>query len=126
MNQLDGTGPQSSPEIKKRERGGCLSAWLILIIAGNIVMAFINLINATRVADIGWIFALQSFLSVINVVFATAIWNWKKWGVYGLFFIIVMGFVLNLIWGTTLTTLAALIPAILLTLLIQPLWKEFE
>ena len=74
------------PTIK--ERGGWLSAWLILIIAHSTFAAFLilHLRAQQNTPSSPWFWLLLLALAVADIVAAIAIWNWKHWGfvLYGI------------------------------------------
>lgn len=71
-----------------KERGGWLSAWLILIIAHSTFAAFLILDLRARqnTPSSPWFWLLLLALAVADIVAAIAIWNWKHWGfvLYGI------------------------------------------
>ncbi len=85
-------------------RQGCLTAWLVLIIVAN---AFV-----IGIYSLGYAFihkALPSFSPAIAGVFivagivaiasALALFQWKRWGFYGIIGVTAVSFVLNLVTG---------------------------
>jgi hypothetical protein len=91
------------PEVKQRH--GCLTAWLILMIVVNSLAALVY-IFASGVIKHGlpnapaWAFPALAVLGIIaNVVFAIALFQWKKWGFLGFVGTSILAFVINLILG---------------------------
>jgi hypothetical protein len=103
-----------------RERGGCLTVYLLLIVIGSVfslVSAFS--LNATlqqaaaqgiAVPTIPSWYAPASILPVIlSLVGAVGTWTWKKWGVYVLAASLVLSAVLAVLAGQIVTGLIALV-----------------
>jgi len=108
------------PTIK--ERGGWLSAWLILIIAHSTFAAFLILDLRARqnVPSSPWFWLLLLALAVADIVAAIAIWNWKRWGfvLYGISTVvsIVVGLLLT---GSQLIVFHDIIPLTILGYLLK-------
>jgi membrane protein YdbS with pleckstrin-like domain len=77
------TGPHHTKEIKK-ERGGWLSAALILIIIRNSVVAiWIFTLGKNDAASTGTIMTILLVLvALTDVISGLGMWKWKKWGLY--------------------------------------------
>lgn len=87
-----------------KQRHGCLTAWLILIIIANGLTALITplAIGSIRQAIPGfptWMVWPIALLSILNVIFAIALFNWMKWGFYGFVVNSLIAFGLNLYAG---------------------------
>lgn len=88
----------------RKERHGCLTAWLILMILAN---GFTALVTPLSVASIQetlpnfptWVVWPITLIAVLNVAYAVALFNWKKWGFYGFVLNAVLAFGLNLYAG---------------------------
>jgi uncharacterized membrane protein (DUF2068 family) len=90
-----------------KQRHGCLSAWLVLMIVGNSLVAVANLIataaagqnflNAPR-----WTSPVLAVGAIVNVIFAYALWHWKKWGFYGFIATAALAFAINLKIGASI------------------------
>lgn len=91
------------------KRGFWLTAFLILWCATNSGLAIYYLIAAvtTAPAQLGnyWMF----IRGASNVLFLTAVWRWKKWGVYGLFGMLGVGIIVTMAMGTTFPVFIGLI-----------------
>ncbi len=78
-----------------RNRHGCLSAYLVLMVLINPISAW-NIIEKLSSGPAGapvtptWVSIVHVAVCALNFVFALAVYRWKKWGVYGL---VVTGFV---------------------------------
>jgi hypothetical protein len=97
LNSYD--DPYSPP----RERHGCVTAWLILMIIANSVLALIYLFTANKLAQtmnipIILVVALV-ILGVANVIFSVMLWSWKKSGFYGFVITGIIAFFINISIG---------------------------
>jgi len=70
------------PRAGKRERGGWLSAWLILVVLYNAFSVFLvwDLRAQQSAISAPWFWLLLLAPSVANILAAIAIWKWKNWG----------------------------------------------
>jgi hypothetical protein len=84
-----------------KQRHGCLTAWLVLMLIGNAgLVGFLLAIAAIKQRiPTGWAFPVSAVIGVMNVVFVVAIFRWKKWGFVGLVLTSILAFVLNLMFG---------------------------
>lgn len=89
---------------ERKERHGCLTIQLILMIVASLYSALINLgawvlpvpeFLATKV----WALPILAVSSLLGVVFAIALFRWKKWGFWGFVAVASFNFILNLILG---------------------------
>lgn len=77
------------PEMQRRKRHGCVTAWLILMIlvnAATMCFSFFLSFNETYAAMTvfpKWIYVLFAVLSVLNVVFAIFLLKWQRWAFWG-------------------------------------------
>lgn len=92
----------------QKNRHGCLTAWLIFIIATNSIIALISLllytvgnplIEGTLPANSSWFIPVSAALCIFNVICAVALFRWKKWGFWGFLGSSVAAFVINLSIG---------------------------
>ena len=65
-------------------------------------------------------------LSVAHIVFAAALWNWKKWGAYGLGVCFGLTFLLGLAIVDLYTVASSVIPMVIMAFLVQPKWHFME
>jgi hypothetical protein len=100
-DELPGQGlSQDAP----KQRLGCLTAWLVLMILAN---AFALVSVPLRFGSIkqlipdapDWMIWPTFFLPVLNIVFAIALLNWKKWGFFGVLGTSLVAFALNIYLG---------------------------
>jgi|SRR5579862_4311657 len=108
-----------------KQRDGCLTAWLVLMIIGNSVTALLFVLFRERIKSHSpnapaWIAPALTVASAANVVFAVALFRWKKWGFWGLLGTSILAFVTNLIIGTSvLQTILGLLGIGILYFLLQ-------
>ena len=88
-----------------KDRHGCVTAWLILMIVANGLVALVYLFFGNAVAEnmpgqpSTLIMVVLALLSILNVVFAVMLFQWKKLGFYGFVANAVIGFGINLAIG---------------------------
>ncbi|HEX2092725.1 MAG TPA: hypothetical protein VHG28_10000 [Longimicrobiaceae bacterium] len=75
-------------EAAKPPRHGCLTTFLVVIVLANTLIALLYLLNGDAVAadaPTPWPGAIQllGLIAICNVMFAVAVFRWKKWGFYG-------------------------------------------
>lgn len=77
------TGPHPPKEIKK-ERGGWLTAALLLIIIRNSVVAIwiFTLGKNDGVTTTAFMTVLLVLVALADVISGLGMWKWKKWGLY--------------------------------------------
>lgn len=113
-----------------RKRGGCLTAWLALAIIGNALLGLISFVSASSL-DLAYqnnavLLFVSGLLSLLSVVFAIAIYQWKKYGVYGYGACICLAAIISLAYGSATAFFQALIPLGFLIFLVRPLWDQFD
>ncbi|MBX3179188.1 MAG: hypothetical protein KF886_17675 [Candidatus Hydrogenedentes bacterium] len=75
---------------EEKGRHGCLTAWLAFVIVANSATAFTyGLYGAT----------ILTFFALCNVIFAIALFRWKKWGFWGFCVTAAVAAVINLYIG---------------------------
>lgn len=92
-----------------RERGGCLTVFLGFIAVVNVlllVLTWMTVSSAPAYADTG----LLNMLLMLQVVMTGAallcvwgLWNWKRWGYYGLMALYVISMIINVLSGAAAT-----------------------
>lgn len=99
-----GRSPGAFSTEAPKQRHGCLAVWLALMLIANgfaavstpLLVGAIQRVTPNFPAWVVWPVAL---LSVLNVVFAIALFNWKKWGFSGFLGTSLVAFGLNLYAG---------------------------
>jgi hypothetical protein len=89
---------------ESKKRHGCLTAFLIFILIANAAAALMFIFggqmikeNAPEIA--AWTLPLLAIGAVLNLVFAIALFKWKKWGFWGVLVTSIAGLVLNIVAG---------------------------
>ena len=85
-------------------RHGCLTAFLILMIIANSIIALFYLFSGSTVAKAfpessSWALPVLIIIGIFNVACAIALYQWKKWGFYGFTISSIITFIVNLIIG---------------------------
>ena len=95
----------------QRKRGGCLSAYLVLLVLGSLLM----LLGGNAVA-------------ILTLLCTYGIWKWKKWGVFTLVSIDIASFVYLILFGPFLpvTVLIYLCDFGILYFLMSRRWQYFS
>lgn len=104
-----------------KQRHGCLTVWLILMVAANSVAALGYALTAGAskhsLPHLGtaWTRPILAGIGVANVIFCIALFTWKKWGFFALVACTVVTFVFNLAIGLSVgrAFLGLLGPAVL-------------
>jgi hypothetical protein len=89
---------------QNKQRHGCLTAWLILMIIANSLTSLAFFMGSQSVRlnfpmAPPWAFPVLGALGVINLVCAIALFKWKKWGFFGFAASSIVAFVVNLMVG---------------------------
>jgi len=81
---------------RKKQRHGCLTAYLIFAIIVNSAVALWYLFGGLVEYSIG---AILITLTIFNIVCVIALLKWKKWGFWGVVGLTIVGLFLNLYIG---------------------------
>ncbi len=84
-----------------KNRHGCLTAWLIMMIIANAATALMYLLGSGTIRQTvptmpEWAFPVLIVASLVNLVCAFALFQWKKWGFWGFCATSVVALVVNL------------------------------
>ncbi len=87
-----------------KQRHGCLTAWLVLMIIANSLVALMYLFASRAIMQKWpnapvWAWPLLTVLSLGNVVCSVALFQWKKWGFFGFVGTSILTLVVNLTIG---------------------------
>lgn len=119
--------PAASAVEETPKRGGCLTAFLVLAMIGNPILALLQWTVAGNLpSDMASLAVIGGILNLAGLVFAIGIWKWKRWGVYGYAGCMGMFALLNLMTGQILPAMQSAVPIALLVALTQPVWKHFN
>jgi hypothetical protein len=113
-------------------RGGCLTAWLVLMIIANTGSALVYLLRADPLVahfprlSGGGIWLLRA-ATLANIVLVVLIWNWRRVGVWGFTAVALLAFPLNLYIGVNPFMAAlGLVGLVILAVLVRPKWALFK
>ncbi|MEP7284468.1 MAG: hypothetical protein ABI947_01710 [Chloroflexota bacterium] len=125
------TGVNSNVYPTMRERGGCLTAWLLLASLANPAGVLYYLLNGnglTRVLHLGsWVIPTFTLIGVLITICVVGIWQWKKWGVQGFLILGTITFFLNLFTlGLSAGTIGGLLGMGTVWYLVHNKWEQFE
>ncbi len=78
--------PESTTQGKQRH--GCLTAYLVVMIIANAAVAVMYLIGKEGIKQAlpqmeDWVFPVLIGVGIFNLVCAIALFRWKKWGFWG-------------------------------------------
>lgn len=115
----------------ERKRGGCLTAFLVVMLIGNPLTAIYYLVAGGRVVDAlpgmpAWIIPVFIVVSVANTVFAVGVWLWKRWGVFGIGVSYIVVLIINVGIGLPFNALLGLVGIAILIFLVRPVWGQME
>lgn len=107
-------------ENAQKQRHGCLTAWLIMMMIGNALGSLAYLILEPKaLLEHGLTLTkeqmiLMAVLGFINLSFAIGIWFWKKWAFYGFAISGFLMFLTNLNMGADVVSSALGMAGVLL------------
>jgi hypothetical protein len=85
-----------------KQRHGCLTAYLTLLLVANMATAIIYLSSLSTDAPQRLpksMILILGISTVLNMVFAVALFKWKKWGFYGFIGTTIIAGIVNLSLG---------------------------
>jgi hypothetical protein len=90
-----------------KQRHGCLTAWLVLMIIANSLTSIIYLLAAggaiSRLAALpAWALGFLAAGSLFNVVCAIALYRWKMWGFWGFLGVAALALIVNVALGLSI------------------------
>lgn len=103
-----------------KQRHGCLTVWLVLMIIGNTFSALAALVGTDEFRESypnapASTVTVITIMSLFNLVCAFALFQWKKWGFWGLCASAVVAFLINLSLGFGLVSfLSGLVGVVIL------------
>ena len=92
-----------------KNRHGCLTAYLIVMIIANSLTGLLYLFGADAIKERlpnmpNWAFPVLIAIAIINLICAFALFRWKKWGFWGFCISTAIVFVLNLAIGLSVAS----------------------
>ena len=114
-----------------RQRGGCLTVFLVLMVLGNLLVALSYFFGGAVVRESvpalpEWAIPALGVLGLANAAFAIAILRWKRWGAIGFALSSLAVFAINWIGLGPLYAALGLAGIAFLAILVQPIWREME
>jgi hypothetical protein len=115
-----------------KNRGGCLTAFLGLMLLANPVTAFFYVVGADwmkRAMPLApdWAFPTLAVMGALNTAFAFGVLRWKKWGVFGIVALSVVTLIVNLVIGVApFNAFMGFAGPAILVVLVRPLWRGFS
>lgn len=117
--------PETRPE-----RGGCLTAFIILMIIGNSIAILLYLTMGKEISRKAHIPAYAPLLmivfGIVNIICAFLIYNYKRSGVYGIVVSGAITLITNLAMGLGPTSFGGIIGIVILIALVSPNWEHFD
>ena len=98
------TPPPPLPTEQPPQRHGCFTAWLVLMLIANTATAIstplmFSAIKQTAPNFSAGALAIIVIAAIANVVFAVALFKWKRWGFYGFITTAIIALITNLSIG---------------------------
>jgi hypothetical protein len=112
------TSPTYAPD---KERGGCLTAYLVFLMIGAVVsgLRFLTL-SSDETNNISSDFLIILIAVVLaHIACIVGLWNWKRWGYYGLLLSYGIGFVVGLLANELSSVVGGLVGGLILLTLMQ-------
>ncbi|MFH1051234.1 MAG: hypothetical protein V1779_09955 [bacterium] len=91
--------------MENKQRHGCVTAWLILMIIANSLVAILYLFNGEMISQnlpggiSNSMLILLAIIGICNVVFSVFLFQWKKWAFWGFIISSLVSFIINLTIG---------------------------
>jgi hypothetical protein len=88
-----------------KQRHGCVTAWLVLMIIANSLSAVISLFASEMITenlpgDVSTsMIILLGILGIANIIFSVMLFQWKKFGFWGFIITSIGAFIINLSIG---------------------------
>ena len=117
--------------LTERNRGGCLTVFLVLMLVLNPLTALYYLFSGEALRQAvpsipTWALLMLAIGGIANFIFALGVWQWKKWGVYGFAGTSLIVFVINLIVIGLGPALFGLVGLGLLVFLLRDHWSHMD
>lgn len=117
--------------LQSNERGGCLTAWLALMLIANAATAFYYITSGSALQQAfpstpSWMFLILAALGIVNLISVFGLWTWKRWGFYLFIATSLVALVINLSLGLSiLSSLVGLIGVAILWFLLRDKWQSY-
>lgn len=114
----------------KPGHGGCLTLWLVVsaLAAIFVIVSLLGIRELAARRGVGPLVYILIAASVLHIVFVVGIFDWRKWGVYGIVAIVIISPILQIIAGiaTTRDYIAPFVQLGLLYYLIHDKWDYYD
>ncbi len=116
-------------------RGGCLTAWLVLMILGATFAAISNFFLSDTMSGLSsgfergdqWVLIAWGVLALIQLTAGVALMLWKKWGFWAVVGTAVGSLVIQIYLGFPIYLyIYTFVGPLILFLLMKPMWDRFE
>ena len=91
--------------VDQKQRHGCVTAWLILMIIANAFAAVSYLFMGNAISESlpvsipSSVILLLGLVSIVNLIFAIMLFKWKKWAFWGFAATSIVALIINLSLG---------------------------
>jgi len=114
-----------------KKRGGCLTAFLLFLIVVNAGTSLFYLLGADFLVSRlhgfqTWQAYVLAAAGIINLVFLIMVYQWKKFGLYGIIGMSIIILAFNVYLGMGANAVLGLIGPIVLILVLRPVWKYMK
>ncbi len=115
-----------------RQRAGCLSYWLAILMLLNVVGIISYLAGGNSVFYLppdypAWAIYLLIVATVVNAVTAYGVWTWKRWGLYGFVASFLVAMVAHVIIGVNpIAGLFTILGLFMLYALLRGQFQQFD
>jgi hypothetical protein len=116
---------QEHPYTVQRERGGCLTAWLVFVGVVNVLALIFGFTMTNTLGPLSLLSVANGAIVLIGVV---GTWQLKKWGYYTLLALYLIGFVASflVVSVTVFPLISSLIGLGITSVLVLDRWEDFE
>jgi len=121
-----------APPPQERNRGGCLTAFLVAMMIINPLVAILYLAAGSTIAKNlpnapSWSIPVLGIFCIVNFAGAIALWRWKRWGFYAFVVSALVALVVNIIIGIPLyQVIWGPLGVVILYALLRRVWDELE
>jgi hypothetical protein len=100
------------PASPARKRGGCLTAFLVVMMIVNPIVAVLYFAGGSMIRQglpdaPPWAIPVLGAFCLVNAACAVALFMWKRWGFYGFVISAVVALVVNIVVGLPITQVVA-------------------
>ena len=112
--------------VKPKERGCLLTGIIVLIVIHGIIgTAAYYAIRTQEALDRPWLITLMVLHSILNIIAAFGIWNWKRWGIQLYAVSTAISVVVGMVSVGAWSIFYFILPLVILGYVIKSRWKDF-